>query len=460
MVLRKQKYRGKKVLILGLGSHPEGSGVGATRFFVRHGAAVRVTDLKTAAALRPAVQGLRDLPVTFHLGGHRRADVDWAEIVVQNPGVPFHSDMVQYARRRHKLIETDLTLLVANKKPYIIGISGTRGKSTTAALLHHLLRRKFPTIKFGGNIGLSPLIFLDQLRPGSPLVLELSSWMLEGLARVKYSPPLAILTNVYPDHRDRYGTDRAYRRAKSLLFAWQRPGDSAITFAQQPLLRRLIPSRSRAFTFSGRRPVRRGVGVDGGYFVYSNNRRRRIAPVSALTLAGSHNLDNAAAALTAAVLLGVPATKIAAALKNVHGLPHRLEKVRRLDGVDYINDSHATTPVATVTALESVAGRVILIAGGVDKQLPFQTLASLIKKRASDVIMLPGSASVRLGRLLQRSSVKRHRVRSMAEAVKKARSLAPPHSTVLLSPAAASFNLFRHATERGDQFRVLVKNFK
>lgn len=456
---QKQKKQTANILILGLGSHPQGSGVGATKFFVKQGDTVRVTDRKSATDLAPALKALAGLPVTYHLGGHQLRDIRWADRIIQNPAVPFETAPLRLARKLGKKIDTDLTVFLSGVKPRVIGISGTRGKSTTTALVHYLLLGRYPAIQQAGNIGVSPLLLRPQPKENALLVLELSSWMLEGLARLPYSPPIGVLTNIYPDHLDRYGSMTAYRRAKQLLFANQKKDDWAIVFDHQKELRKRI-KHNNIFTFSGSRPVKQGVGVIKGWFVFTKNKRhQRIAPITSLRLPGSHNLHNAAAALTVARLLGLSPTVLRRRLQRFTGLPHRLQFVREHKAVRYINDSHSTTPVAVGAAVASFSSPVVLIAGGKDKKLPLQPFVHALRHNVRELILLPGTTTARL--LKHRKQFARvivNRAPTLSQAVTIASRHAQAGDTVLLSPGATSFNQFRNAEERGDEFIKRVRS--
>lgn len=460
MKTKKSEFTGAKVLILGLGSHPRGSGVGAAQFFVMHRANVRVSDAKRRTDLAPALKALRGLPITYHLGRHALDDVRWADIIVQNPGVPHTLPAMRLAVQLHKRIETDLTLFLRRSKAKIIGVSGTRGKSTTTSLIYHLVKGSRPNVYLAGNIGVSPLLLKPQPDRHSLVILELSSWMLEGLSRIKYSPPLAVLTNVYPDHLDRYSTMAAYRRAKGLLFKYQQKGSTAIVFNDQTELRRLVSPKSSIKLFSGTTAVRRGVGVRDGWFISFGKKNTRIANIEALRIPGVHNRNNAAAALAVALLHGMSASRARIRLHTFAGLPHRLEFVANKNNVTYINDSHSTTPTSAAAALAAIQSPVIMIMGGVDKKLPWSIFEGLARrKKIQAIILLPGTASHRLARSTQlRRATTIRTAPTVAAATKLAQRLALPGATVLLSPGAASFNQFRNAEERGEAFKKAVQH--
>ncbi len=429
-------FKNKKVLIFGLGRYREGSGVSAARFFIRRGARVTVTDMKTARELRETVAMVRG-KVTLHLGGHKMEDVRAADIIMRNPGVPHDSPYLAQARRLHIPIYTDASLFMMLAPCPVIGVTGTRGKSTTTALIGEIVKRKNKKTFVGGNIQRSPLTFLDKLDTNSLVVLELSSWLLESFADIKKSPQIAVVTNIYPDHLNVHGSMRAYIRAKENIFRFQKSGDLLFLNQDNPDTRDMKKRAAHGVYFS--------VKNVPSWLDWGN-----------VTLAGDHNKSNVLAAVVVALAVGVPQKEIGAVLKSFRGLSSRQEIVRVVRGVTWVNDTTATTPEATIAALHRFApnGKIILIAGGTDKKLQFGALAREIKKQCKSVILFDGTATVKLMRELgiMNYELGITIVRTMADAVRRTQKIAERGDVILLSPGAASFGLFKNEFDRGDQF--------
>lgn len=422
---------------MGLGLH--GGGIGAAKFFVRQGAKVLVTDLKTRQELTPSLKKLRGLPITYTLGRHRKEDFTNTDLVIQNPGVPRDSRYLKIARRHKIPIETDIGIFFELVPPQnIIGITGTRGKSTTAALTAAILREKFPKTVLAGNIRASVFENLSSIKPRIPVVLELSSWQLEGLTHHKKSPHVAVITNILRDHLNRYPSFRNYVEAKKHLVRWQKPGDTAVLNKDDRLVR----------------PFARGLH---SRVVWISNRAVPKRYRAAFRLAGEHNLKNLAAALAVAKIYRVPDKKIIQALKNFRGLEGRIELVTKKRGVTFYNDTTATSPDATIAALKSFpnVSQIILITGGTDKKLDFRPLARFLEKTpVKAMVLLPGTATKKLQKAL---GINDKSVKSMGEATRTAWSLAKTGDVVLLSPGAASFGLFQNEFDRGEKFVKAVR---
>src|SRR5689334_2173786 len=231
------ELRGKNVLVLGLGVH--GGGLGVTRFMVEQGATVRVTDTKDAAALATSLEALAGLPVTLVLGEHRAEDFAWADLIVRNPAVPRESPWLALARRLGKPVIMELGLFAALCPAPIIGVTGTKGKTTTATWTWEMLRRRWPDAVLAGNLRVSALELLPQITPDTRVVLELSSWQLEGLDDLRWSPHLAAVTNLSPDHLNRYRDMADYAEAKRVIVRYQQPGrrDVAVLNADDAVIR-------------------------------------------------------------------------------------------------------------------------------------------------------------------------------------------------------------------------------
>ncbi|MBI4262699.1 UDP-N-acetylmuramoyl-L-alanine--D-glutamate ligase, partial [Candidatus Uhrbacteria bacterium] len=391
-------------------------------------------------------------------GKHRKSDFTSAEVVIQNPAVPRESPFLVHAEKAGAMIENEATLFFRYcKSKNIIGVTGTRGKSTTAAMIARILRQHFEMSKyrhinvwFAGNIRTTPMLsIVDRIRPDDWVVLELSSWHLENMGEHKISPHIAVVTNVLDDHMNRYRTKRAYAAAKENIVRYQRAGDIAV------LNNKNVWTKAMAKTTNAK--------------VHWFDYRDRVSVIQrpGLRKFGAHDVANAQAAATTARAVGVPLRIIRSALCTFRGLPDRQEIIGIIRGVTYVNDTTATTPDATIAALQRFAkpearGQkrpcIVLICGGTDKNLNYKPLIPWIKKTCKAVVLLPGSATEKIKKYLN-ISVSQYpfaEVGSMRDALAAATKQASHGDVILLSPAAASFGLFQHEFDRGNQFKKYV----
>jgi UDP-N-acetylmuramoylalanine--D-glutamate ligase len=430
-------FAGKHVTVLGLGLL--GRGVKDVRFLAEHGAQLTVTDLKTAEQLAPSLERLADLSgpsIRFVLGEHRLEDFRDADFVLKAAGVPRDSPYVAEARAHGVPVEMDEALFakLVDADVRVAGVTGTRGKTTTTLLLHRILEHAGLRPHLGGNIrDVATLPLLDVVAPGDVVVLELSSWQLQGFADAGISPHVAVFTNFLPDHLNYYGGDMgAYFADKANVYRFQGAGDV------------LVAGPGAVEEIARRGPAPAGeVRVAGD-----------LDPAWQLRVPGGHNRANAALAAEAARALGVDDETIRRAVESFEGVPDRLELVRELRGVRFYNDTTATTPDALVAALDAFAGGLVLIAGGADKELDYADAARAIAARATTVVALPGRATDKL--LAALDGVPVRYAASMDEAVAEAATAARPGDVVLLSPGAASFGLFENEFDRGSRFAAAV----
>ncbi len=450
---------GARVLVMGIGRRA--GGVGVIRYALDAGAEVRVTDRADPAAFEAIVEAFRGEPVTFVLGRHDEHDFEWADVVVRNPDVRRDSPYLAVAEAHGARVEMEMTLFLAASPAPTIGVTGTKGKTTTTLLLHAMLREHWPTSVVAGNMGRSALARLGDVEPGVPVALELSSFQLEGLGEHARSPHVAVLTNLRPDHLDRYASVTEYADAKAQIARHQRPDDWTVYPADDPAVGALVAdSPGRPITFASvAHPGDRTLFVADGRLVADwSGRRLDLGPVDALAVPGAHNQRDALAAAGAALAVGVSADEVRRGIAAFRGVPHRLEHVATLEGVDWVNDSAATTPDAAAAALDAYAGRpTVAIAGGSDKGLDLAPLAAALAAHATGVVLLDGTATGPLAAVLEGAVPVHGPVDSMDAAVAAAAALAVPGGVVLLSPGCASFGLFVDEFDRGDQFRAAVQ---
>jgi UDP-N-acetylmuramoylalanine--D-glutamate ligase len=485
------QFNGTRALVMGLGIH--GGGLGVARFLAEQGADVTVTDLRGPELLRSSIEALAGLPIRFVLGEHREEDFRNAELVVRNPAVPASASLLQIARAAGARIEMEMTLFFRLCPGPILGVTGTKGKTTTTMLLGAMVREQFPDTVLAGNLRVSALEQLPRISANTPVVLELSSFVLEGLGEAQLSPPFACVTNLSADHLDRYGTMEAYAAAKEQIFLHQRASDVVALNADDPhapAMAARAPGRlvwfgserdgTRTSRTDDPRRARRPrsgeekeavvpanaaeavVVAEGGVMWRRAGREQLLVPGADVRLPGAHNQVNVAAAAAVALAFGVAPEAIRRAVRGFAGVEHRLETVRELDGVRYVNDTAATAPEAAIAALESFDAPIVLVAGGADKNLPFEGFADAIAARAKAVVLLAGSATAKLQDAIRRSASSAHTFvvlgpyDDFAQAVRVAREQAEPGDVVLLSPGCASFGMFRNEFHRGEEFRRLV----
>jgi UDP-N-acetylmuramoylalanine--D-glutamate ligase len=457
------ELKGKRALVMGIGTRQ--GGLGVTRYLLEAGADVTVTDLRDAASLAGTLRELDGQPVRFVLGEHRREDFEQADLVVRNPGVPHDSPWLRIAREAGASIEMEMTLFFRACPAPIIGITGTKGKTTTSTLCAAILANLRDDTVLAGNMGRSALACLPQIAADTPVVIELSSWQLEGLGEHRLSPHIAVFTNLSPDHLNRYASMDDYLEAKLNIARYQQPDDwfvvnnddATVWAARAAGAGQVVPFSLHDDAYDG------AYLIDDRLIWRWNGQEREIARRSDLLLAGAHNVANALAASAAALLAGANAEQAHAALRSTGGVPDRQELVAEIDGVAFVNDTTATTPAAVVAALERFSDRpIVLIAGGSDKGVPLGDLAERIAAAADSVVLLDGAVTGELQRQLNAAGAARvyGPFGSMDAAVDESMRHAQPGAVVLLSPGCASFGMFRDEFHRGQAFRDKVNQIQ
>lgn len=440
---------GKNAMVVGLGK----SGLAVVRFLVGRGAKVRANDQRSADALGGAASEASALGAELILGGHPAEAFDDLELLVVSPGVPPLAVLDEVERRGVPVI-SEIELAARFIEAPIVAVTGTNGKSTVTSLLGEMCAHLGRPVFVGGNLG-QPLIDVvgtDAAGADGVVVVELSSFQLERVSEMKAH--LAILLNVTPDHLDRYPSFEAYAAAKARIFERQTEDDFAILPADAPDLRELAENGGAIVLFGGRQGE---VHVVDGVLIDSASGLR--VPASELRLRGSHNVSNACAAALAARLVGVHADDIAEVLREFEGLPHRMQYVATVADVEYIDDSKATNVGAALAAIEGLSGstgKIVLIAGGVDKGGSYEPLRERMANEGRALVTI-GEAAPLIEAAFGGSSLAQGRSGSMDDAVRRAASFAQPGDTVLLAPACSSFDMFRSYAERGEVFQRAVQ---
>ncbi len=429
----------QRVTVMGLGHF--GGGIAVAKWLIGQGAKVLVTDQASREKLEDSLEQLTGLPIEYRLGEHRVDDFTSADLIVASPAVPLTNQYLAGARTAGIPITTEIRLFIERcPSRNVLAVTGTKGKSTTTAMLAAILKRRFPTNTWvGGNLGKSLLEDLPRIGADDPVVLELSSFMLEHLRAAKWSPHVAVVTMVARDHVEWHGSIEAYIAAKRLIIESQTPADFAI-------LNQACPA-SREFARHTRAQVKWFGGDEQSAFD--------------LTLAGAHNQFNAQAAFSAASCLGCTLQDARPALAGFHALPHRLELVHEAHGIRYYNDSIATIPEAAVAALEAFPPRtVIQIVGGRLKDHPIQAMCNALAARAKAIFCI-GEKGPEIAAGIARSPAAHPAPATLCEdlaaAVKQAKRLAAPGDIILLSTGCKSYDRFANFEERGELFTKLVR---
>lgn len=458
-------YRGRRVLIMGLGTF--GGGMGAARFMLERGASVTITDLRPEEKLVEPLAELHELPpCRLVLGGHNKDDFRSAELVVANPAVKRDCPYLNAAIQASVPVTSEMNLFWKWNPAKVIAITGSNGKSTTTAMTHAIISRvvgQSPGRRgwLGGNIGASLLPLVDQIKPDDLVVLELSSFQLCDLDRLQVSPHVAVVTNFTPNHLDWHSDLDHYRHSKQAILRWQTAGDFAVLNDDDPDVCRWPVNGTRfGFGLEDDHPARPGAFACGDDIILRwCSSQTRWPQRNWLKVPGRHNIANALAAMAASVAVGADPEQMRAALTNYQPLPHRLQFVGEFAGRRFFNDSVATTPESTVVALAAFESPIVLLAGGYDKQVDLSGMAQAIAQRAKAVALM-GQTAAMLRQLIEHCDANNCEASapqsSLAESFEWAFSRSAPGDVIVLSPGCASYDWFRNFTDRGQQFTALV----
>ena len=427
-------FKGKKVTVVGLGLL--GKRLGDIAFLAQCGADVLVTDLKSAKELAPSIKNLKKYRnIKYVLGEHRFEDFENKDFILKGQGVALDSPYIQHAREKGIPIEMDESLF-AKLAPEvkIIGVTGTRGKTTTTLLIYEILKRAGVRVHLGGNIkGTAALPLLKKVKAGDIVVFELSSWQLQGFGEAKISPTISVFTNFMPDHLNYYKNNlKKYYLDKSFIYKYQKKGDILVLGSGMKKLVKDVKSK------------------------IINANVKNVPKNWKISLQGKHNLENISCGIEVARVFKIKEEIIKKAVENFKAVSGRLELVKKIKGIEIYNDTNATTPDATISALNSFEKKVILIIGGMDKGIKVDGLNKILDKKTKKVFLTPGSGSDKIGN----KKIDIEKVINLKEAVRKAFKEAKKNDIILFSPAFASFNMFKNEYDRGDQFMKIVKNLK
>lgn len=446
-------FKSKKITVMGLGLL--GRALGDISYLAQKGADIIVTDLKTEKELALSVKALGKYKnILFHLGGHSIDDFIKRDIVLHAPNVPRDSVYLETAKKSGALVTQGTAFFASLTHGTILGITGTRGKSTTTHLIYHILKKYFKNKKqkvfLGGNIkGVSTLAMIDKVKKGDIVVMELDSWQLESIGKLGISPKYAGVTNFMPDHLNYYkGNLDAYLEDKAQIFLHQKKNDVLVLGedVEEIVLKRY------------ERKIKSKVIV-----VYKN-----LAEKYNVKIPGEHNLGNISLAVMLCKELGVSEKIIKKGVESYHGIEGRLEFVKSVKGVKIYNDTCATTPDATLIGLKALSEgknapkspKIALIMGGTDKQIDMSRLTKYVAKYAKMVVLLPGTGSDKVREILRKKVAYFYEADTLKSAVLTALKSSKKGDIILFSPAFASFGMFANEFDRGEKFLEIVRKLK
>ncbi len=444
--------KGKKVLVVGLGK----TGEALCRFLLSKEAIVKVSDKKSAQELGAKISFWEEKGITIETGEHRLQSFLKADLIVPSPGVPPIAPLQRAASNGVKII-SEIELASRFLKGKIVGITGSNGKSTTAALTFKILKEGGLPAYLAGNIGTPLISFVQNSKQEDIYVTEVSSFQLQYIEQFKAD--IAVFLNVSPDHLDWHPSFSDYYQAKTKLLTFQNGEERAILNRDDPLVWNLHSQlKSKIYAFSQKKKVNPGCFLQGQQLIISNGGQQPLLETYQIPLLGSHNLENVMASALVGHLLSISPQTISNSIKSFKGLEHRLEWVTSIRGVDFYNDSKATNVEAALKSIQSFKANIILILGGRDKGGDFTKLAKSIQERVKNIILL-GEAAQKI-KMSLKNIVPMKEVSSLKEAVKAGFETARSGEVVLLAPACTSFDMFNNFEERGRVFKQEVLSLK
>lgn len=449
------QIKGRSITFIGLGvSHRE-----LVSLFAKKGARVTIRDRRSKEQLGEEYESLKSQGIGFVLGEHYLDKLD-GDMIFRTPGMYFHHEALMKAREEGRIVTSEMEVFFDLCPAKLIAVTGSDGKTTTTTLISELLGAQGKRVHLGGNIGRPLLSRIEEMEPEDYAVVELSSFQLLSM---RQSPDIAVVTNIAPNHLDVHGTMEEYIAAKKNILLHQNAFSTTVLGVDSEPAAALAPEvRGKLVTFSMLRPVERGAYMDerGDIFYAENGSVLKLMNRDAIKIPGDHNVLNFLAAISATWGL-ISVENIIRIAENFGGVEHRIELVRVRDGVRWYNDSIATSPTRTIAGLNSFDQKVILIAGGYDKKIPFLPLGPKIIEKVKALILMGATAdkiedTVRGFSGFDEEKLPIYRAGSMEEAVAKASQLAVQGDIVTLSPACASFDMYQNFETRGEHFKSLV----
>lgn len=448
---------GKKVLVIGAAR----SGIACAKFLAARGAIVALTDRKPAEKWSAEAVALKTEGVGCLPGEVPSWLLDKIELVVVSPGVPTKSIPIRYAERAGAEIIGEVELASRYLRGRIVAITGTNGKTTTTALIGQLLQDAGLPSQVGGNIGTPLITLVESAKPDGWTVVELSSFQLETIR--EFHPAVAVALNVTPNHMDRYESFTEYAAAKHRIFMNQTPGDVAVLNGDDAVVSSWASGlKANIMTFSVQRELAEGLFLLGREILFRTRDGERVLMLrDEMKLLGLHNVENVLAGLSAGLACGADPESMRETVRHFEPVEHRLEFVAKINGVNFYNDSKATSVDATTKALEAFtndAGKIVLILGGRGKKAPYAPLASLVRAKVRQLVLMGEDAATIADELGAHAPIQR--AADMRDAVATSFKLAQPGDIVLLAPACASFDMFESFEHRGSIFKEEVQSLK
>lgn len=448
-------FFGKKVLVVGIAR----SGVAVAKFLHSKGAKVILTDKKDKNELGETLQGIPS-EVKIFAGNNPVLDEIKPDLLIVSPGVPLTIPLIAQAVAQNIPVISELELAYRFAKTPIIAITGTNGKTTTTTLIGEIFKNAGKNVCVGGNIGLPLVLEVEKYDSEDVIVAEVSSFQLECIK--SFRPKASVFLNITPDHLDRHGTIQNYIDAKARIFENQTKDDYTILNYDDAEVRKLgAKSKGKVIFFSRQNKLEEGIYVEDGQITARfDGLTKHICSTKDVFIKGAHNLENALASTAAAYLMGVSPEVIENVLKSFRGVAHRLELVDEINGVKYVNDSKGTNPDASIKALEAYEEPIVLLAGGRNKGNDFNEFAQKIKDNAVALVLLGESKNEIKKAVKEKGFNNIVEARTMEEAVNLAQAKAKSGDIVLLSPACASWDMYKNFEERGEQFKEAVRNLR
>ena len=455
------KYKGKKILVVGFGV----SGVAVAKYMAKQGARVIVTDVKQKAELTESVNACSDLPIEYELGKHEAKTFETVDFIVLSPGVPPRLKGLEEARSKNIPVLSEIELAISAIQEPLVVVTGTNGKTTTTTLIGEMFKAEGKAVFIGGNIGKPLLDYVTEGKKADVIVLELSSFQIDLLEKI--NPATAVFTNLEEDHLDRYGDMQTYVNSKKKLLKLCDRNTFVILNHDSPNIAKFNEENpGKLLWFTKKNPL----SVDGSFAeefcgVYGDLPAKKVIvkmgskeetyDLAQFRLFGEHNKENLMAAICAARTMGVSQKAIQSVIQGFKGVSHRLEFIRKKDGVYFFNDSKGTNVMSVQRSLAAFQSNpIILIAGGKDKGIDFSPLVDLVKKKCKILILL-GEAKEKINRAIG-DFAETYLVGTFEEAILLAYQKSRSGDIILLSPGCASYDMFRNYEERGDYFKKLV----
>lgn len=508
-------FKDKKVLIMGLGLN--GGGLGIAKFLYNQGAKITITDLKDKKYLKESLEKLKNLKdIKYILGQHKEEDFIENDVIIKGAGIKWNNKFINIALKNGKYVDTAAGIFFEFSENKKIGITGSKGKSTTTTLIYEIFKNTYKDVKIAGNISRSFFEEFEKNDKNSIYVLELSSWQLNDISIHEKSPEIAIITTLLPDHLNYYKTMENYIEDKKKIYKFQNKNDYLILNIDNEYIRKYILNDnivSQIIFVTGfyeknilekiktgyfdkiinqyHKNIKFFIGFDNNefylfnradkfdaknelsifknndldfsnYFKLENYNIYKLFEMQNLFIKGIHNLYNISLAVTVSIIENIPLLKIKEIIEKFKGVRYRNEFIGKINSIEFYNDTTATVPDAVAATLSAFDKKVILIAGGMDKNLSLKNMVNAIINNVKQLILLEGDGSEKLLTLLSREGYKNidYYYNDLFEAVKKAYDIAKSKDIILLSPGFASFNMFKNEFERGEIFNLSFEKIK